>query len=163
MAPLRIGILTVSDSCSQGKNVDTSGENLAYTLAKMYPGSSITRECVPDERSDIVQTLTHWCDRDLFHLVLTTGGTGFGPRDVTPEATTEIIERPAPGLVHRMMSKSLEVTPLAMLSRLTAGTRGNTLIVNFPGSKKASAECFMFIAPGLTHALDLINDEVRQI
>ena len=119
--------------------------------------------CVPDEVDLIKNELICWSDGLKLDLILTTGGTGFAERDVTPEATKQVIQKEAPGLVHCMMSKSLSVTPMAMLSRLAAGIRNNTLIINFPGSKKASSECLGFVAPALSHALDLLKGNSRKI
>ena len=119
--------------------------------------------CVPDEVDLIKNELIRWSDGLKLDLILTTGGTGFAERDVTPEATKQVIQKEAPGLVHCMMSKSLSVTPMAMLSRLAAGIRNNTLIINFPGSKKASSECLGFVAPALSHALDLLKGNSSKI
>ena len=119
--------------------------------------------CVPDEVELIKDELVRWSDDLKIDLILTTGGTGFAERDVTPEATKEVIQKEAPGLVHCMMSKSLNVTPMAMLSRLAAGIRGNSLIINFPGSKKASSECLGFVASALPHALDLLKGNSSKI
>ena len=104
-----------------------------------------------------------WSEVEKLNLILTTGGTGMAPRDVTPEATEEILERKAPGLVHKMIAESLNKTPLAILSRLTAGIRKKTLIVNFPGSKKGSSECLSFIRDTLPHAIDLLRDDVKKV
>ncbi len=121
------------------------------------------RKCVSDESASISDALLRWCDDDRVQLAVTTGGTGMAPRDVTPEATESVLERRAPGLVHQMLSGSLSVTPLASLSRLTAGIRGNTVIVNLPGSRKAATECLGFIAPALPHAIDLVTDKVNSL
>ena len=104
-----------------------------------------------------------WSDNLNLDLILTTGGTGFAARDVTPEATKAILHKETPGLVHCIMAKSLTVTPMAMLSRLTAGIRNSTLIVNLPGSKKASTECFGFIVPALSHAIDLLKGDLTGV
>ncbi len=121
----------------------------------------VRRQCVPDEVESISEVLQRWCDTDHLQLALTTGGTGFSPRDVTPEATSALLDRPAPGLVHQMLSGSLQVTPLASLSRLTAGIRGGTVIINLPGSRKGAVECLTFVAKSLPHAVDLLLDKVR--
>lgn len=113
---------------------------------------------VPDEIEEIKETLLDWCDEQELNLILTTGGTGFAPRDVTPEATREVIEREAPGMALAMLMGSLNVTPLGMLSRPVCGIRGKTLIINLPGSKKGSQECFQFILPALPHAIDLLRE-----
>ena len=112
---------------------------------------------VPDERDQIRAQVLAWCSEGV-HLILTTGGTGFAPRDVTPEAVRDVIEREAPGLVQAILHASLEKTPHAMLSRPVAGMRGRTLIVTFPGSPKACRESFETIAPALPHGLELLNE-----
>ncbi|MGH0142714.1 UNVERIFIED_CONTAM: hypothetical protein FKN15_028046 [Acipenser sinensis] len=118
---------------------------------------------VPDEKDEIKETLVDWCDEKELNLILTTGGTGFAPRDVTPEATKEVIEREAPGMALAMLMGSLHVTPLGMLSRPVCGIRGKTLIINLPGSKKGSQECFQFILPALPHAIDLLRDAIVKV
>ena len=119
--------------------------------------------CVPDEIELIKGEMIRWSDDLKLDLILTTGGTGFAERDVTPEATKAIIQKETPGLVHCMLTKSLDVTKMAMLSRLAAGIRSTTLIINFPGSKKASSECLGFVAPALPHALDLLRGNSNKI
>jgi molybdenum cofactor synthesis domain-containing protein len=112
---------------------------------------------VPDERAVIAETLRNWADETRLDLVLTTGGTGFAPRDVTPEATRDVIEREAPGLAEAMRAASLAITPHAMLSRAVAGIRGTTLIANLPGSPKAVRENLETILPALPHAIELLQ------
>jgi molybdenum cofactor synthesis domain-containing protein len=114
---------------------------------------------VPDERAQIAATLTEWCDQLKLDLILTTGGTGFAPRDVTPEATLDVIERHAPGLAEFIRSESLRITPHAMLSRGVAGIRRRTLIVNLPGSPRGAVESLGMIMPVLPHAIELLRDE----
>ncbi|KAJ0061357.1 hypothetical protein NL108_016733, partial [Boleophthalmus pectinirostris] len=126
-------------------------------------GMIVAYKIVPDEIEDIKDTLVDWCDEKELNLILTTGGTGFAPRDVTPEATKEVIEREAPGMSLAMLMGSLNVTPLGMLSRPVCGIRGKTLIINLPGSKKGSQECFQFILPALPHAIDLLRDAVVRV
>jgi gephyrin len=116
-------------------------------------------ELIPDELDIIKETLLAWVDQDHLNLILTTGGTGFAPRDVTPEATRLVIEKEAPGLVLAMLRDSLAITPHAMLSRMAAGIRGRTLIVNLPGSPKAARENLATILPALPHALELLRDD----
>ncbi|XP_047243494.1 gephyrin b isoform X7 [Girardinichthys multiradiatus] len=123
----------------------------------------VAYKIVPDEIDEIKETLVDWCDEKELNLILTTGGTGFAPRDVTPEATKEVIEREAPGMSLAMLMGSLNVTPLGMLSRPVCGIRGKTLIINLPGSKKGSQECFQFILPALPHAIDLLRDAVVKV
>ncbi|XP_048803396.1 gephyrin isoform X2 [Lagopus muta] len=126
-------------------------------------GTISAYKIVPDEIEEIKETLIDWCDEKELNLILTTGGTGFAPRDVTPEATKEVIEREAPGMALAMLMGSLNVTPLGMLSRPVCGIRGKTLIINLPGSKKGSQECFQFILPALPHAIDLLRDAIVKV
>ncbi|MFL7892439.1 MAG: molybdenum cofactor biosynthesis protein B [Anaerolineales bacterium] len=154
---MRIGILTVSDRASQGVRSDLSGPALQEIVKSK--GWSVTKfEIVPDDFQTIVGKLNGWSDSNEVDLILTTGGTGFSPRDITPEATLEIIEREAPGLVEAMRFDSLKVTPHAMLSRARAGIRGQTLIVNLPGSPRAAVENLEVILPVIEHAVDLLSD-----
>jgi molybdenum cofactor synthesis domain-containing protein len=155
---LRIGILTVSDRAASGQRVDTSGPTLAEAVRAL--GWIVQQmEVVPDEREAIEKTLITWSDEGNLQVILTTGGTGFSPRDVTPEATQAIIERMAPGLAEAMRQSSLAVTPHAMLSRALAGIRKRTLIVNLPGSPKAALENFQVIQPVLPHAAQLLTED----
>jgi len=155
---VRIGIVTVSDRSFRGEREDLSGpairqwaEGKGYTVAE--------ETVVPDEYDAIVAVLGNLCDKKM-SLVLTTGGTGFAPRDVTPEATLAVIERSAPGFAEVMRMRSLAVTPHAMLSRAVAGIRGTTLIINLPGSPKAVKENLQFIEAAIPHAMDLLRDSV---
>ncbi|XP_023807289.1 gephyrin-like isoform X3 [Oryzias latipes] len=156
----RVGILTVSDSCYKNLSEDRSGVNLKDLVhdPSLLGGVISAYKVVPDEVDEIKETLLEWCDEQELNLILTTGGTGFAPRDVTPEATREVIEREAPGMALAMLMGSLNVTPLGMLSRPVCGIRGKTLIINLPGSKKGSQECFQFILPALPHAVDLLRE-----
>ena len=119
--------------------------------------NEILSDCVPDEANEIKRVLLKWCDTENVHVILTTGGTGFSPRDITPEVTSEIIERPAQGLTLQMLSESLKVTPMAMLSRAVCGIRKGTIIINLPGSLKGSQECFQFVLPALPHAIEVLR------
>uniref|UniRef100_A0AAQ6ADS5 Gephyrin n=1 Tax=Amphiprion ocellaris TaxID=80972 RepID=A0AAQ6ADS5_AMPOC len=161
----RVGILTVSDSCYKNLAEDRSGVNLKDLVhdPSLLGGVISAYKIVPDEIDEIKETLLEWCDEQELNLILTTGGTGFAPRDVTPEATREVIEREAPGMALAMLMGSLNVTPLGMLSRPVCGIRGKTLIINLPGSKKGSQECFQFILPALPHAIDLLREATVRV
>ena len=155
---LRFGILTVSDRSSRGERADLSGPALAdFVRARGWLASVL--DVVPDERAQIASTLTRWCARGDLDVVLTTGGTGFAPRDVTPEATRDVIERAAPGLAEAIRAASLKVTPHAMLSRAVAGIRGKTILINLPGSPKGSAEGLGVVADVLEHAVQLLRED----
>uniref|UniRef100_M4AS29 Gephyrin n=1 Tax=Xiphophorus maculatus TaxID=8083 RepID=M4AS29_XIPMA len=160
-----LGIVRVSDSCFRNLAEDRSGINLKDLVhdPSLLGGMIVAYKIVPDEIDEIKETLVDWCDEKELNLILTTGGTGFAPRDVTPEATKEVIEREAPGMSLAMLMGSLNVTPLGMLSRPVCGIRGKTLIINLPGSKKGSQECFQFILPALPHAIDLLRDAVVKV
>ncbi|XP_072285105.1 gephyrin isoform X28 [Pyxicephalus adspersus] len=162
---IRVGVLTVSDSCFRNLAEDRSGINLKDLVQdpSLLGGTISAYKIVPDEMEDIKESLIDWCDEKELNLILTTGGTGFAPRDVTPEATKEVIEREAPGMALAMLMGSLNVTPLGMLSRPVCGIRGKTLIINLPGSKKGSQECFQFILPALPHAIDLLRDAIVKV
>lgn len=154
---LRVSILTVSDRSFAGEREDLSGP-LLEDLVKEQGWLIAQTGIVPDEMAEISKILVEWADSGIVDVILTTGGTGFAPRDITPEATLSIIERRAPGLVEAIRSKSLAITPHAMLSRAEAGIRGKVVIVNLPGSPKAVKENFEVISPVLTHAVALLRD-----
>jgi molybdenum cofactor synthesis domain-containing protein len=149
----RGGVVTISDACSREEREDTSGAVLRELLATV--AAVVESRLVPDDRPLIEETLRELAAAGL-DLVLTTGGTGLGPRDVTPEATQAVVDRLVPGLAEAMRQESLKKTPHAMLSRGIAGVRGRTLIINMPGSPKAVRECFGVIAPVLAHAVDIL-------
>ncbi len=158
MTTIRVAVLTISDRSSRGERDDASGPALVEAVHAQ--GWEIVKtRIVPDEQAVIQQTLVEWCDEQKVSLILTTGGTGFSPRDVTPEATQAVIHRAAPGLAEAMRQESLRITPHAMLSRAVAGIRGATLIVNLPGSPKAAVENFNVILPVLPHAIDLLQED----
>ena len=154
MGQMRAGVLTISDRVSRGEYEDLSGPSATAILAGL--GFEVDWQVVPDERADIVSVLRSWIADDLA-LIVTTGGTGFSPRDITPEATAEVIERPAPGLVEAARAAGIVRHPNAMLSRGVAGITDATLIVNLPGSVKE--ESLEVISPALVHAVALLRDE----
>ncbi len=157
--PYEIGVLTVSDSAARGEAEDRSGPVLVALVQGLWPDTEPVLGLVSDDRDKIADRLRTWADVQGFALIVTTGGTGFAPRDVTPEATRAVIDRDAPGLAEAIRSAGLQVTPHAMLSRGVAGIRGRTLIVNFSGSPKAVREQFVVIAPVLPHALELLQPD----
>jgi len=157
---VRIGILTVSDRSARGEREDLSGPALARAVSERLAGATIAQTAsVPDDRAQIAAILAHWADVLRLELILTTGGTGVAPRDVTPEATLDVVERLTPGLAEAMRGESLRVTPHAMLSRGVAGIRSRTLIVNLPGSPKAAVENLSVILPVLPHAVELLQED----
>ena len=155
----RIAVLTISDRAFQGVYEDEAGPVLMDLIQEHFQQLTDLYHVCPDDFMEIKRALEKWCDDAHMDLILTTGGTGFAPRDVTPEATRAAIEREAPGLVQAMIAASLTKTPHAMLSRAVAGIRGRTLIVNFPGSPKAARENFLTILPALPHALELLHGQ----
>ncbi len=150
-------VLTISDKGSQGLREDRSGPAIAEMLEK--DGWTVTaRAMVPDDYEAIRSQLIAWCDGGQACLVVTTGGTGFSKRDITPEATLSVVERAAPGIPEAMRAESMRITPRGMLSREAAGIRGDTLIVNLPGSEKAVRECLGAVLPGLKHGVEMLRD-----
>jgi molybdenum cofactor synthesis domain-containing protein len=155
---IRFGILTLSDRSSRGERADASGPVLANQI--QAEGWSVVRqEILPDDESAIRAILIDWTDSGEMDVILTTGGTGFSPRDVTPEATRAVIERHVPGLAEAMRSASLRITPHAMLSRIVTGIRKRTLIINLPGSPKGAVENLEIVIPVLPHAIQLLRDD----
>ncbi|HEX9779411.1 MAG TPA: MogA/MoaB family molybdenum cofactor biosynthesis protein [Geopsychrobacteraceae bacterium] len=154
----RAAILTLSDKGARGERVDESGPALAAWLAERQV-TTVHSLIIPDEFEQITQTLSDWADRDIADLILTTGGTGLSPRDVTPEATTQIVDRLIPGLGELMRLESLKVTPMAALSRAVAGIRHRSLIVNLPGSPKAALENLQAIWPAIGHGIDKLRGD----
>ena len=149
-------VITVSDACSRGEREDASGAALVQLLRGI--GAEIfDNRILSDDLEPLVQALKDFAAREDVNLIITTGGTGLGPRDNTPEATQQVIEREAPGIAEAIRAESLKVTPIAMISRGVCGVRSGTLIVNLPGSPKAVRESFGVIAPVLSHAIDLLE------
>jgi molybdenum cofactor synthesis domain-containing protein len=155
---IRFGILTLSDRSARGERPDASGPVLA-DLVRAQNWSVAEQAILADDESAISAMLMVWVESGRFDVILTTGGTGFAPRDVTPEATRKVIERDAPGLAEAMRAESLKKTPHAMLSRGIAGIRGRTLIINLPGSPKGAVENFHTVLPVLAHAVQLLEDD----
>jgi molybdenum cofactor synthesis domain-containing protein len=163
---VRIAVLTISDAGARGERADGSGAAIVEWGERR--GDAITeRDLVPDESTAIVERLARWCDRDLADLVLTTGGTGLSPRDVTPEATRAVLEREAPGIAERIRVLSVETFPRAALSRGLAGVRARTLVVNLPGSTGGVRDALRALDAIVDHAVDIVRgggaaDHARQ-
>lgn len=155
---LQVGILTISDRAFRGEREDASGPEL-MRLVQEAGWFVIIKALLPDDEAAIREKLIAWADGNELDVILTTGGTGFAPRDVTPEATRAVIEREAPGLAEAMRAASLKVTPHAMLSRIVAGIRKKTLIINLPGSPKGAVENFQVVMPVLPHAVQLLRED----
>ncbi|XP_015109659.1 gephyrin [Diachasma alloeum] len=170
MAPITFGILTISDTCARDPTEDRSGEELIRLITdhstdsgRIIKGHVAEVNIVPDNEFSIMEILTKWSDEARVNVILTTGGTGFSPRDVTPEATKKIIQKEAPGIALAMLTASLKITPMAALSRAACGIRNKTLIINLPGSPKAARECLDAIAMTIPHAVDLLLDSKPKI
>ncbi len=155
---LKVGILTSSDRSSRGERSDLSGPVLVE-MVREKGWDIVETLIVPDDVGILRDTLILWADSGDIDLILTTGGTGFSPRDITPEATRLVVNKLAPGLAEAMRAESLKITPHAMLSRAIAGIRGRTLIINLPGSPKAARENLQIIAPVLGHAIQLLRED----
>lgn len=157
---VRFGLLIVSDRAARGEREDLTAPALTPLLeAAGHQVAAIS--IVPDETDKIGSALIEWCDIEQLDVILTSGGTGFAPRDVTPEATHAVIHKQAPGIAEAARSFSLKITPHAMLSRNSAGIRGKTLIINLPGSPKGAREILEYLLPILPHAVELINEDPR--
>ncbi len=158
---ISVGILTVSDRSYRGEREDLSGPLIRQLVTGRLEAEVKLEAVVPDERNIIAGTLVVWCDEVGLDLIFTTGGTGFAPRDVTPEATKDVIEKEVPGLVEAMRAEGLKATPHAMLSRAVAGIRGGSLIVNLPGSPKAVREGLEVILPAIPHGIEILKGAVE--
>jgi molybdopterin adenylyltransferase len=156
-----VGILTISDKGSRGERQDKSGEAIREILPSL-DARIVNYEIVPDEKELIVEKLIKWADEYNLDVLITTGGTGLTPRDVTPEATLTVVDRIIPGFAEAMRAESLKKTPLAMLSRAVAGTRGKCLIINLPGSPKAVRECLEVVLPALPHAVETLKGQAGE-
>ena len=158
---LNFGILTVSDKGSRGQRYDESGLTIRERIS-LLDSRVVKYEIVPDELNIITGKLTEWADEGNVDVILTTGGTGLGPRDITPEATLDAVDRVVPGLAETMRAETFKKTPFAILSRAVAGIRGKCLIINLPGSTKAVRECLEVILPVIPHAADIIQGKVTE-
>lgn len=153
---VKVGVITVSDKGSKGEREDRGGPLIGEIVSAWGWEAEVTA-LVPDEQRLIEQKLVEFADGIGVDVIFTTGGTGFSPRDVTPEATLAVVERLAPGIAEAMRAESMKITPRAMLSRAVAGIRGKTLIVNLPGSPKGVRECLEIIRPGIGHGIDILQ------
>ena len=157
--PLKVGVLTASDRSSKGEREDKSGL-LLRNLLESLPAEVVAYRVISDDKENIKKTLCHMADLFFCDLILTTGGTGLGPRDVTPEATKEVIQKEIPGIAEAIRQHNIRKTKMGMLSRAVTGTRGKTLIINLPGSPGAVEDAFEVIKDVLVHAVELIHGEV---
>ena len=155
MSKINAVVITASDACARGEREDASGAALVQLLTDLG-AEIVASKILSDDLDPLIESLIDFADRDDVNLIITTGGTGLGPRDNTPEATQLVIEREAPGIAEAIRAESLKITPMAMISRGVCGVRSGTLIVNLPGSPKAVKESFAVIAPVLPHAMDLL-------
>ena len=153
---MKVAVLTISDRSARGERSDEGGP-LVEQLVVAAGGEVVARALVPDERTEIEAALKDWADGGAIDLILTTGGTGLGARDVTPEATRTVIDKEAPGIAEAMRAAGMASTPMAALSRQVAGARGTTLIVNLPGSPKAVQECLDAVIGILPHAVEMLQ------
>jgi len=158
---IKAGILTISDKGFRSERQDLSSQAIREYLGRL-DSQIVKYEIVPDEMDIISHKLAEWADEGKIDVIITTGGTGLSQRDVTPEATLSIVEKVVPGFSEAMRIKTLDKTPMAMLSRATAGVRGKCLIINLPGNPKAVSECLEVILPAITHAIEIITGVVTE-
>ena len=158
---LNFGILTISDKGWRGQRYDESGKTIRDRLSSL-DSCVVKYEVVPDEKDVIASKLTEWADEGNVDVIKSTGGTGLGPRDVTPEATLAVVDRVVPGLTEAMRAETFSKTPFAILSRAVAGIRRSCLIINLPGSPKAVWECLEVVLPVIPHAVEIIKGEVTE-
>ncbi|MDA8234242.1 MAG: molybdopterin adenylyltransferase [Clostridia bacterium] len=158
---IKIGIITASDKGSKGERVDQSGA-VIREIVEQINGEVILYEILPDEQEAIAKALIRFADQEQLDLILTTGGTGLGPRDVTPDATLQVIDKVVPGIAEVMRMESLKKTNRAMLSRAVAGIRKKSLIINLPGSPKAVRECLEVVLPALPHGIEILKGEAGE-
>jgi len=156
-----VGVLTISDKGASGERQDKSGEVIREIIPSM-DARIVNYDVIPDEKELIVAKLVKWVDEDDLDVLITTGGTGLAPRDVTPEATLAVVNRIVPGFAEAMRAESLKKTPHAMLSRAVVGTRGKCLIINLPGSPKAVRECLEVILPALPHTVETLKGQAGE-
>lgn len=157
----KVGIITISDKAWQGQRADKSGQVIRDSLSSI-DNQVVKYEVIPDEADIIAQKLAQWADQGGVDVILTTGGTGLGPRDVTPEATLSVVDKVVPGLAEMMRAQTFPVTPFSMVSRAVAGVRKRCLIINLPGSPKAVRECLEVILPVIPHSVEIIKGEVTE-
>ncbi len=158
---MNLGILTISDKGWRGQRSDESGKVIRNSPL-VLDNNVVKYEVIPDEADIIANKLVEWADEGNLDIILTTGGTGLGPRDVTPEATLSIVDKVVPGFTEAMRTTAFSATPFAILSRAVAGVRGKCLIINLPGSPKAVRECLEIISPTLTHAVEILSGEITE-
>ncbi len=159
---IRAGILTLSDRGAAGQREDLSGRIAREMLEDAGDVEIVCYDVIPDDRDMIVDRLTQWCDSESLDIIVTTGGTGLSPRDVTPEATMDVIEKRVPGMEEVMRMKSLSKTPHAMISRAVVGVRGKSLIVNLPGSPSGVKDCLGAVMDAIPHALEKIAGDTTE-
>jgi len=156
-----LGILTISDKAWCGQRYDESGKAIRDSLP-LIDNRVVKYEVIPDDKNVIAGKLAEWADEGSVDIILTTGGTGLGQRDVTPEATLSVVDRVAPGFTEAMRAETFKTTPFAILSRSAAGVRGKCLIINLPGSPNAVRECLKVVLPTIPHAIEIIKGEVTE-